>query len=87
MSQTATVSLNGESLGPKTMRFVEGRTAFKLTSFGDEKGMADFGCHAQKLVNHTDIDALLWANIGRHEVVLRCLVADGRQKEGGQKKS
>lgn len=85
VNQTAMVSLDGESLGPKAMRFVEEGTAFKLTSFDDSESMADFAFHGQKLVNHTNVQALLWANIGRHEVVLRCLVPDGRQKEGGQK--
>jgi GxxExxY protein len=70
VNTTTTVSLNGESLGPKTMRFVEGRTAFKLTCFDDENSITDFICHGQKLVNHTDLDALLWANIGRHHVTL-----------------
>ncbi len=74
VSPTANVSLNGESLGPKAMRFVEGRITFKLTCFDDEKSMTDFAYHGQKLVNHTDIDALLWANIGRHHVILRCLI-------------
>ena len=76
VNPTATVSLNGESLGPKAMRFVEGRTTFKLTCFDDEVRMTDFSYHGQKLVNYTDVDALLWANIGRHHVILRCLIPE-----------
>ena len=76
INPTATVSLNGESLGPKAMRFVEGRTTFKLTCFDDDDSMTEFSYHGQKLVNYTDVDALLWANIGRHHVVLRCIIPE-----------
>lgn len=70
------VTLNGDRLGPKTLRFVAARTVFKLTSFDNDESMTDFSHHGQKLVNHTDIEALLWANIGRHRVTLRCLIPD-----------
>ncbi len=69
----AMVSLDGHQLGPQPLRFAADRTAFKLTAFAESGSQTSFRDHAQKLVNHTDLDALLWANIGRHQVSLHCL--------------
>lgn len=68
----AMVSLDGHQLGPQPLRFVADRTAFEET-----QNQEDFRKHAQKLVDHTDIDTLLWANIGRHHVTFCGLVKEG----------
>ena len=73
----ATVTFDGHTLGPQSLRFVTERTAFKLTAFDTAAGQLDFRLHAQKLVDHTDVEAVLWANCGRHRVTLRCLRKDG----------
>lgn len=71
------VTLDQRPLGPQLLRFVANRTAFKLTAFEEIASQTNFQLHAQKLVDHTDIDALLWANIGRHEVTFRNLMKAG----------
>jgi hypothetical protein len=70
------VFLNGNNLGLQNMRFVTGGTAFKMTAFENPKSRDQFARHAQCLVNHADIEALLWANIGRHTVTLRTLTPE-----------
>lgn len=73
----AMVSFDGRQTGPQPLRFVTGHTAFKLTSFDEAEGQANFQVHAQKLVEHTDVEALLWGNVGRHLVTFRCLTKTG----------
>lgn len=83
----ARVSLDGHELGTQTMRFVTEKTAFKLTAFGASEQQKRFASHAQRLVNHTDIESLLWADIGRHEVTFTTLTSKGCQKKGDRKRS
>ena len=73
----AIVSFDGRQTGPQPLRFVTERTAFKLTAFDEPVAQTNFQEHAQKLVDHTDIEALLWANIGRHRVTFSCLMKAG----------
>jgi GxxExxY protein len=69
----AEVVLDGAELGAQPLRFAAPGTAFKLTAFDEEESREQFVVHARKLVAHTRIEALLWANIGRHDVILQCI--------------
>ncbi len=72
--------LDGHELGPQNLRFLAERTAFKLTAFESAESQSQFASHAQRLVNHTDIDGVLWANIGRHQVTLRTIISKYRRR-------
>ena len=67
------VSIDGQWIGSQRLRFVGERTAFKLTALAGHDGRIRFEHHARKLVEHTDIAGLLWANIARYEVTIRSL--------------
>ncbi len=82
----ATVVLDAAELGFQPLRFAAPGTAFKLTAFGDGELQEEFLAHARKLVAHTQIDGLLWANVSRHSVTLRCLKAGRLTERRRQKK-
>jgi len=69
----AEVVLDGAELGAQPLRFAAPGTGFKLTAFDEEESREQFVIHARKLVAHTRIEGLLWANIGRHDVTLQCI--------------
>ena len=80
----ATVVLNDAELGSQALRFAAPGTAFKLTTFDADEAQEQFLAHAQRLVAHTHVEGLLWANIARHVVTFRSI--SGRLTErGGQK--
>ncbi|MGV3660575.1 MAG: GxxExxY protein [Prosthecobacter sp.] len=68
--QGAQVPVFGVSghLADQTMRLVNPNVAFKLTSLTGNKEA--FICHARKLVKHTPLEAILWANITHEHVTL-----------------
>ncbi|MDX2044212.1 MAG: GxxExxY protein [Acidobacteriota bacterium] len=78
-----TVHFDGVELGQQRLRLASERVAFKLTAFESTDAQERFVHHAKRLIAHTEIDALLWANLGRHEITLRSLKA-GR-KMGAKK--
>ncbi len=49
----------------------------RLTAFDSIDSQQRFAHHAGAMVNHTDLDALLWANLGRHEITFCCLKPEG----------
>ncbi len=67
------VHLDGAELGNQVFRLAAERVAFKLTAFDSEVSQAHFIPHAQRLLEHSDLDVLLWANLGRHEITFRSL--------------
>lgn len=67
------VHLDGVELGQQRLRLAAERVTFKLTAFESEAAQKRFVHYAERLVAHTEIDALLWANLGRHEITLRSL--------------
>jgi GxxExxY protein len=71
------VHLDGAELGQQIFRLAADRVAFKLTAFDATDSQQRFAYHATRLVSHADIDALLWANLGRHEVTFCCLKPEG----------
>ena len=71
------VRLNGAVLGQQMFRFAADRVAFKLTAFDSMDSQQRFAHHARAMVNHTDLDALLWANLGRREITFCCLKQEG----------
>ena len=81
----ATVVMDAAELGSQPLRFAALGTAFKLTAFEHEEPQQQFLAHAQKLVAHTRIEGLLWANIARHAVTFRSLTADLTKKRGQKK--
>lgn len=80
MLRPVTVHFDGVELGQQRLRLAAERVAFKLTAFEDAGTQERFMHHAKRLIAHTEIDALLWANIGRHEITLWSLKA-GRKME------
>jgi GxxExxY protein len=71
------VHLNGAVLGQQMFRFAADRVAFKLTAFDSIDSQQRFAHHATRMVSHTDLDAMLWANLGRHEITFCCLKPEG----------
>jgi len=52
---------------------------FLLLHFSTSHSMISqqrFAHHARQLVRHTDLDALLWANLGRREITFSCLQSE-----------
>jgi len=49
-------------LGHQKLRLAAPRVAFKLTAL--DEADPDFESHARRLLAHTDLEAILWANIG-----------------------
>lgn len=62
------VNLDGIELGHQMVRLAADGVAFKLTAFDSKTSQQRFADHAKRLVSHTDLDALLLANLGRHEI-------------------
>ena len=77
------VQLGGHSLGQQKMRLAADGVAFKLTTL--QEHLEAFEAHALRLLEHTSLDAILWANIGRKTVTFKVLRGGGGQKNGGQK--
>ncbi len=71
----AKVHFDGTIIGDQVLRFAAEGIAFKLTAFDAEDGQRSFIPHAQRLLKHTQLNALLWANLGRHEITFRSLKA------------
>ncbi len=67
------IHLDGAELGQQMFRLAADRVAFKLTAFVSHGSHQRFVHHAKQLVRHTDLEALLWANLGRHEITFSCL--------------
>ena len=70
------VHLDGAALGQQMFRLAADRVAFKLTAFDSMVSQQRFAHHARQLVSHTDLDALLWANLGRHKITFSCLQSE-----------
>jgi GxxExxY protein len=66
-------------VGQQKMRLAAPGVAFKIT--GLEENLKDFEAHSIRLLEHTNLDAILWANISRRTLTFRGL----RQKDKGQK--
>ena len=77
------VTLEGAILGKQLMRHATEGVAFKLTAFDQESSRDRFEEHTRRFIAHCDVEALLWANIGRHEVTFTTLRAD--RKIGAEK--
>ena len=67
------VHFDGVKLGHQAMRLAAERVAFKLTAFDGTLNQERFIPNAHRLMEHTEIDAVLWANLARHEITFRCL--------------
>jgi len=77
----ATVTLDAEVVGTQALRFTAPGMAFKLTAFESEEPQNRFLTHLEKLVAHTRIAGLVWANIARREVTFRLLTERRGQKK------
>lgn len=62
------VHWEGVALGHHPLRLAAPGTAFKLTAFDNLAGQEKFAHHLRRLIQHTEIDVMLWANLGRHEI-------------------
>ncbi|MFN0122030.1 MAG: GxxExxY protein [Blastocatellia bacterium] len=69
------VHIDGTDLGHQAFRLAAKHIAFKLTAFDNETSQERFASHAQSLLRHTELKALLWANLARHNVTFRSLKA------------
>ena len=64
----ADVSVHGSSghLGVQRLRLAASDVAFKLTALTERQDL--FAVHARRLLEHTSLKAILWANVTLHEV-------------------
>lgn len=53
-------------IGHQRMRLITPETAFKLTAFPEIESA--FASHARRMIAHTQVTSILWANISHHEV-------------------
>lgn len=67
-------------IGRIDLNLVSDRVAFRITAFYSDISLSSFEDHMRQFILHTNIDAVLWANIGRKVIRYQCL----RQKDGGQ---
>ncbi len=58
---------NGQ-IGQHAMRLLDPITGFRVTAF--QKQEQNFAVHCRRLLNHTDLQKLLWANLTAHNVTL-----------------
>lgn len=71
------VHFDGAELGDQVFRLAADRIAFKLTAFDAKEAQVNFAPHIQRLLAHTELDAVLWVNLGRHEITFRSLERGG----------
>lgn len=71
------VHFDGSELGEQVFRLAAERVAFKLTAFDTQAAQTNFAPHLQRLLAHTELDAILWVNLGRHEITFRSLERGG----------
>lgn len=70
------VTFQGSPVGEQLMRLAGEAVAFKLTAFESESDALHFDRHAQRLLAHTDLRALLWINIARRQIKFTTVRAD-----------
>jgi GxxExxY protein len=66
---------SGPPLGSHRFRMAAPRVAWKLTTF--QQPDASFASHCRKMLNHTSLEAILWANIALHEVRFTTIARSG----------
>ena len=65
------ISSSGFLLGHQRMRLVSPEVAFKITAFTEPEDA--FATHAERLLRHTPLKAILWANVTNSEVAFRMI--------------
>jgi hypothetical protein len=68
------VGRDGQELSYQKAHLLNQNTAFKLTAVGDHLDAVEE--HLQRFLHHTQLRALQWANIHRHEIQLTTLLND-----------
>jgi GxxExxY protein len=71
--QEVAVRGTGGELGHQKMRLAADGVAFRLTAFEAENGR--FEDHARRLLDHVDLRAILWVNIGLRRVTFTTIEA------------
>lgn len=61
------VICDGHRVGTQSVRLIDDTTAFKLTSL--RRDLDTFESHTQRLLQHTRLERMLWANVTLREVV------------------
>ncbi len=79
--QKLDVVLDDRRLGWQPFRVAAPGIAFKVTAF--DGSLEPFEEHARRLMQHTSLSAILWANIGLQKVTFRTLVKAGQAKDWG----
>jgi hypothetical protein len=65
------VQMNGRQLGCQRFRLSAPRVALKVTAF--DGSLEPFELHARRLLNHVDLQAIVWVNIGLRPVTFTTL--------------
>lgn len=78
----AEVQFQEQVIWRQDFRHTAEHVAFKLTAFEDEDSLDNFEKHVDRLLVHTSLDAVIWANIGRRVVTFATL----KSKRGGGRK-
>ena len=66
VNQNVEVVCEGRKVGTQTMRLVDPTTAFKITSL--RRDLEAFESHTQRLLQHMQLERILWANVTLREV-------------------
>lgn len=64
--QQVPILSGGQVLGAQRFRLLEPDVAIKITTLNND--LANFEQHAQRLLSHTNLNAIQWININRHEL-------------------
>lgn len=73
----AEVQFEGRTVWRQDFRHSADGVALKLTAFEDDQCLADFEKHAHRLLDHTSLTAIVWANVGRKLVTFSTLRKKG----------
>ena len=69
----ADVQFQDRNIWRQDFRHAAENVVFKLTAFEDDESLDNFEKHARRLLDHTSLTALIWANIGRRVVTFSTL--------------
>jgi GxxExxY protein len=67
------VLLQGQTIGEQVFRCAAPGVAFKLTALESTEACDRFEDHTHRLLAHTDLSAILWANLGRHRLTFKTI--------------
>lgn len=91
VTQRRNVRWNSQLVSSQPFRMVAPTVAFMLTALEDADAQSRFTEHVRRMLGHVELEAVLWANIARHQITFSTLrprrleIASGGQRDAGRK--